>query len=649
MGQNIVIKPNKDGVAEQPKIDFVGANAGASGITLKVLGDSGLSFEGTSGQLFSINNNLSTGKIFSVNDISGIPSIDVDADGTVRLNPFNGTVYSNTLKAYGPISGTGAGNSLTIAAGNGVGAFKGGDIILQPGAQGSGGGDGSLIVKGQFISLGDFGSGTSIYFGGTKSGTYFYTGGGNASLTIADHYGNPCASIGGDVGGGWRMPRGGYVSGTYNGLIGVFGVGTSAPTATLHVVNSTASTKALIVQGAASQTANLQEWQNSAGTVLASVDAAGKVISNALAAIPVTSGLTASVTAASSSGGILTYTATNTFTVGRTVSVTGLGITSGATLNIAGMTIATASATQFTVVNDTVGVSSGTGTATAGGNTIATSASNAVTAGPGGNYTITAGSGVGVGKGGDIILQPGAQGSSGGNGGVFTTGLLTVNNSTGSAQNTSANARFFVINSAIDYTINEWNGAVVSRAFITPRSYIEGSSGDIVAGSRLGFQNTGVPSPNNAATQMAVYFRYAMRGVMGLWGIPTAYGAESGGSFHFPSATTAIAANTNDLALPASAFQRLNCTAPSNLTGVAPPSGIIHTDGRMIRIFNTGTANLTLTHNSGLSTAYSLNVSAGNRFWNVTAADIILAPNDYAELIYDIINNGSGASGWRAS
>ncbi len=53
------------------------------------------------------------------------------------------------------------------------------------------------------------------------------------------------------------------------------GIGTKTPAATLSIVNSTAATKGLIVQGAASQSANLQEWQNSAGTVLASVSSAG--------------------------------------------------------------------------------------------------------------------------------------------------------------------------------------------------------------------------------------------------------------------------------------------------------------------------------------------------------------------------------------
>jgi len=52
-----------------------------------------LSFEGSAGQLFSITNNLTSGSIFSVNDVSGIPSIDVDADGTIQLAPFGATEF----------------------------------------------------------------------------------------------------------------------------------------------------------------------------------------------------------------------------------------------------------------------------------------------------------------------------------------------------------------------------------------------------------------------------------------------------------------------------------------------------------------------------------------------------------------------------
>ena len=55
-----------------------------------------LSFEGSAGQLFSITNNLTSGSIFSVNDVSGIPSIDVDADGTIQLATYGGNVGVGT-------------------------------------------------------------------------------------------------------------------------------------------------------------------------------------------------------------------------------------------------------------------------------------------------------------------------------------------------------------------------------------------------------------------------------------------------------------------------------------------------------------------------------------------------------------------------
>ena len=89
-------------------------------------------------------------------------------------------------------------------------------------------------------------------------------------------------------------------------------------------------------------------------------------------------------------------------------------------------------------------------------------------------------------------------------------------------------------------------------------------------------------------------------------------------------------------------FQRLDCTTACNLTGVAPPSGGVHTDGRILRIVNTGTANLTLVHNSASS-------ATANRFFNVAGANLVIAPNDYAELMYDATDNGRATSspGWR--
>jgi len=52
-----------------------------------------LSVEGNSGQVFSVNNNLSSGSIFSVNDISGIAKINVDASGTTTIVPTIASDY----------------------------------------------------------------------------------------------------------------------------------------------------------------------------------------------------------------------------------------------------------------------------------------------------------------------------------------------------------------------------------------------------------------------------------------------------------------------------------------------------------------------------------------------------------------------------
>jgi hypothetical protein len=68
-------------------------------ITIKhndTLNSGTLIFEGSAGQLFTITNNLTSGSIFSVSDSSGIPSIDINADDTVLLAPYNGNVGIGT-------------------------------------------------------------------------------------------------------------------------------------------------------------------------------------------------------------------------------------------------------------------------------------------------------------------------------------------------------------------------------------------------------------------------------------------------------------------------------------------------------------------------------------------------------------------------
>lgn len=93
--KDIVITPNRGSSTDDPKIVFSGANTSVNtDITLRAYPEANgtLSFEGSAGQLFSITNDL-TGSIFSVNDVSGIPLIDVNVTSQlVTLVPFYGNV-----------------------------------------------------------------------------------------------------------------------------------------------------------------------------------------------------------------------------------------------------------------------------------------------------------------------------------------------------------------------------------------------------------------------------------------------------------------------------------------------------------------------------------------------------------------------------
>lgn len=93
--KDIVITPNKGSSVDDPKIVFSGGNTSVNtDITMRVYPDSNgtLSFEGSAGQLFSITNDL-TGSIFSVNDVSGLPLIDVNVTSqTISLGPYYANV-----------------------------------------------------------------------------------------------------------------------------------------------------------------------------------------------------------------------------------------------------------------------------------------------------------------------------------------------------------------------------------------------------------------------------------------------------------------------------------------------------------------------------------------------------------------------------
>jgi hypothetical protein len=120
--KNILITPNISSSTGDPTITFSGANAsvGPQNIYARVYPTSNgtLSFEGSAGQLFSITNNL-TGTIFSVNDISGMPSIEVLDTGTVKIAQYSGNVLMGGTATDGvsklQVTGSANVSSLRIA------------------------------------------------------------------------------------------------------------------------------------------------------------------------------------------------------------------------------------------------------------------------------------------------------------------------------------------------------------------------------------------------------------------------------------------------------------------------------------------------------------------------------------------------------
>jgi hypothetical protein len=62
---------------------------------------------------------------------------------------------------------------------------------------------------------------------------------------------------------------------------GLVGIGTTAPTSKLHIVGNSDIVQS-IIKGHNSQTANLQEWQNSSGTSIASISSDGKVTASSI-------------------------------------------------------------------------------------------------------------------------------------------------------------------------------------------------------------------------------------------------------------------------------------------------------------------------------------------------------------------------------
>jgi hypothetical protein len=123
--KNIRITTNKNKPpGNPPKIVFTGSSAGSSVITLEVNDDNSISFSSNEGQIFSLDNNLTVGTIWSVNDVSGLAILRASAGGTIVMSQYPGGVgIGETIPSTGTYKFTVRGQSAFASTNSGTNQF----------------------------------------------------------------------------------------------------------------------------------------------------------------------------------------------------------------------------------------------------------------------------------------------------------------------------------------------------------------------------------------------------------------------------------------------------------------------------------------------------------------------------------------------
>lgn len=280
---------------------------------------------------------------------------------------------------------------------------------------------------------------------------------------------------------------------------------------------------------------------------------------------------------------------------------------------------------------------------------------NSASSGAGASITIKAADGVTSGAGGSIILEPGAQATTGGDGTIIirqpggtagTNELQMSHGGTDAAISNLTTGNIFVdVARGGSLTALRVRRADALTRFVSIEP-------DATGGSRINAYSNFILDANSGANFVRLRGTVVQitdssnladcaisRASVSI--IKVSNTSTGGGSLAYTSSTpAAITTSQNNYVLTGSAFQRLNCTTASDITGIAPPTGGSHVDGRMIRLVSVGTATVRLMHNSTSSTA-------ANRMYRHNGTDVSLTVNEWADLVYDSTDNGSGAAGWR--
>ena len=163
------------GITTNPTMALIGTTGDP--IYMSVLEDNTLSFEGSQGQLFSITPNLSTGYIYSVNDITGIPLLRANANGNISANEYAGNFgigLSNPaykLHVIGSVGFTSVISSTststgTLIVGGGVGI--GGSLYVSSASNIS-----SVVLNNGVVTSGTWaGTAITVKYGGTGFDSY---------------------------------------------------------------------------------------------------------------------------------------------------------------------------------------------------------------------------------------------------------------------------------------------------------------------------------------------------------------------------------------------------------------------------------------------------------------------------------------------
>ncbi len=269
---------NPSGFLSTPRINFTG---GTSTVSALALSDGTLSFESTAGQLFSISNSL-TGTIFSVNDISGLPIVEATDLGIVKINELfgqtvvgSGTPTSNTMltsiartATSVPIVAKGAASQTANLQ-----EWHSSDGTARATLRSSGALNLGTLITGTQLSVIPFSNTTiGIVVRGAASQTANLMEWQNSSGTVL-------AKINADGGANFSGTNVDIRDGSGNFTIRNAGTTAYFTNSSLLVGTGYSAGIGVIIRGNGSQTADLQQWQDSAGTVLAKVDTYGYLTS----------------------------------------------------------------------------------------------------------------------------------------------------------------------------------------------------------------------------------------------------------------------------------------------------------------------------------------------------------------------------------